>query len=129
MRFEALDPETVVVGVPTSALGEPVAKQADGDYSGALGFSYEAEGDCAIDGSRVISFTDATECVITVVANPATRGEASFSKDFAFTPGMGSFQLTWGGYASGANTATFGDDAVAADAPVTTPNCIFKLSP
>ena len=129
--FEDLDIDDVnnpaVVGAVIPALALPVAKVADGDdadeelddYAGAADFEYEVVGDCALDNNRVISFTDSTECVVTVTAYPDERDEASFSKEFKFTPGMGSFTLVWGGY--GSNNAVYGSDPPVLDAPETVP--------
>ena len=103
--FKALDGATALVGADIPALTAPVAKNADGDASAALSFA--VSGNCDYDSStRIISFSDATECVITVTASSANRHEASYSKDFSFTPGPGTFVLTWAGYANG-NAAVY----------------------
>ena len=122
--WAALDAEAesdpAVVGAVIPALAVPVAKVADGDADGELDdfggspvFEYEAEGDCSISSGREISFTNATECVVTVTVSAGARGQATFSKDFMFTPGLGSFELTWGGYDSGGNSTAFGADTAA----------------
>ena len=135
--WAALDAEAesdpAVVGAVIPALAVPIAKVADGDADGELDdfggspvFEYEAEGDCSISSGREISFTNATECVVTVTVSAGARGQADYSKDFMFTPGLGSFELTWGGYDSGGNSTAFGADTAAftVDEPATVPNSL-----
>ena len=119
--FDALDAATAVVGADIPALTVPVAKEAGGvDASGAT-LSYDVSGGCAYDSStRILSFSDVTECVITVTASSGVRSEADFSKDFAFTPGPALFTLTWAGYAGG-NSAQYDSAAPALEPPVTDP--------
>ena len=118
ITWSAFDGLDGIVGAQIPALAPPVAKKSnDVDYA-AVSFSYEAAGDCSIDNNRVIAFSDATECVITVTASPHERSEAAFSKDFQYTPGVGVLQLAWTGYGSGANAAEYGASAPALDAPV-----------
>ena len=117
--FDALDAATAVVGADISPLTAPVVKDTEGaDAAGAV-LSYHVTGDCAYDSSsRVISFADVTECVVEVTAVSGGRSEAPLVKEFRFTPGQGSFTLTWTGYAA---SAEYGSSAPALTPPATTP--------
>ena len=57
-----------------------------------------ASGDCDYSNSKVLSFTDATECVVTATASKA--GYADFSRTYRITPAAGSLSPTWGSYAA-----------------------------
>ena len=121
-------PTSAIVGVDSDALAPPVLQQPDVDNEGMFvavadsGFTLEivhVSGDCSYNTNNTkISFTDATECVLEVTAS-GKRGYAEFSEQFSVPAGNGSFALTWGGYGSGANAATFGSAAPDLDAPTT----------
>ena len=126
--FDALDAATAVVGADVSAFAAAPIATVDSNNDGVLEnasgatLSYEVTGDCTYDEiTRVISFSGITECVVEVTAFSSERNEASFAKEFRFTPGLASFDLTWTGYGSSGNAAEFGSPAPALDAPATNP--------
>ena len=116
-------PATAQVGVDTAALADAVVNDGDGsaitDTSLVVTVAYES-GDCAWDAqNKTLSFTDTTECVISVSAS-GVRGLGEKTQEFRVTPDIGSLTLTWTGYAdigSGANVAVYGGSAPAPDAP------------
>ena len=92
-----------LVGVDTTAIDAPVVKDADGndvsDSSLVVAVNH-ISGDCSYDdSSRVLSFADATECILSVSAS-GVRGHAEYVKEFKTTPTPGALGLTWAGYTS-----------------------------
>ena len=87
-------PSSGTVGTSTAALAAPVSSPA-----GAT-FSYSASGGCSISSSRVISFSSATECVVTVTASQ--NGYDNRSDIFRVTPGAASQSApaAWNAYAT-----------------------------
>ena len=108
--FTALDDTTAVVGAAAVSLDPPVVS----DSSLSLAVSY-VSGDCQYDAGD-LSFSAATECVLAVTVT-GSRGSEERIEHFKIVPGLGTLNLTWTGYGSGANAATFGADAPALDAP------------
>ena len=110
--FTALDDSTNVVGAAAVRLSGPVVS----DSSLGIAVSH-VSGDCQYAAGE-LSFMDTTECVLAVTVSGG-RGYRDKVENFQFTPGVGTFALTWAGY--GANAATYGDDALNPDAPDVAP--------
>ena len=113
--FDALDAATVLVGT-IQTLTAPTATDGGGNTVAIRSIEY-VSGGCqyALRGSdHNISFEKMDECVlrVTVVGG---RGTTPATQDFRFTPGMGTFTLTWAGY-TGGNALTYGAEAPGAEA-------------
>ena len=94
-------PTTASVGAFTAELANPIIKGVAGYTvldSGAV-FLYEnTAGDCFFDSTtKILSFSEETECVITVTAS-MVRGYHDLSQAFRVTPGKGDLGLIWTGY-------------------------------
>ena len=102
-------PATAAVGADTSALGDPVFEDGDGNAINGVTLSVAHQsGDCAWnDATNIISFNGTSECVLEVSAR-GMRGQREQSALFRVTPDIGGFTLAWTGYGSGGNSATYG---------------------
>ena len=103
-RIESVEwnyfPSSALVGTPTQALGDPIVRGYGGIQvlDSALTFSYKTTGDCSFDSTtRVLSFDERGECVVTVTASGA-RGYEEESALFRISPGRGYLGLSWTGY-------------------------------
>ena len=109
--FTALDDTTAVVGAAAVSPADPVVSDSALEWAVS-----HVSGDCQYDTGD-LSFSNATECVLAVTVT-GSRGSEERVEYFKIVPGLGTLALTWTGYGSGSNAATFGADALAPDAPV-----------
>ena len=113
-EFDALDGATNLVGTTASLAAPQVsAGTASVEYvSGGCEYTYN-------DPNHDIEFVDTTECVLMVTAT-GNRGSEPVTQEFRFTPGEGTFAVSWAGYAN-SNAATYGSAAPDAEPVTTTP--------
>ena len=116
-------PSAAVVGTDSSAIAAPVVTDANGGTVTDANLSVtigQVSGDCSYNqGTRVLSFVDTTECVVSISAS-GIRGYREYVKEFRVTPSAGDMQLTWTGYAGG-DTLFFGGAAPDLVAPTVVP--------
>ena len=102
-------PTDAVVGEDTAALNLPQLWDGGDTPVFSAHITIVADSDYCTYSAGVLSFVDTAECAVTVTAR-TTREYAPVEQTFRVTPTVGSFTLTWTGYA-GSNDATFGSNA------------------
>ena len=116
-------PTSAVVGVDSGVVAPPVVQDSAGanvtDSDLSVMFSH-VSGDCSYDtDTAVLSFTDTTECVVSVTAS-GVRSYGDYTEEFSVTPTEGNLQLSWTGYAN-SNVGVFGSAAPALVEPTVVP--------
>ena len=94
-------PSSGEVGIPITIMADPVSVPAADSYTIA-----KKSGDCSWDDSNdILSFTNTTECILTVTTTKTAYN--SLSKDFSITPGPGEIQaISWVAFPSSGTVGT-----------------------